>query len=206
MKKVIGIILCIALVFGLCACGGPSPTDVTNDFMKAVKEKDNETLKTVYGGGDLDLTKSVKDGKGKDEFDKLFGDALYKKLFDFDYEVSNEKVDADKATVDVKIKTYDLGAAFTNFINDYMAQAFSMALSGASEDAVNKKAEEIFLSKLEESKKDYEKTVTLNLSQKDDKWVVDELKTNGDFYNALTGGIIDVSKNIEKSFGSNKEN
>lgn len=200
MKKVIAIILSVALVFGLCSCGSPAPSEIANDFMKAIKEKDNETLKTVYAGGSLDITESVKEGEGGDEFDKLFGDALYEKLFAFEYEVSNEKIDGDKATVDVAIKTYGLGSAFTNFVSEYMAQAFTMALSGSSEEAIEKKALEILSAKIEETKMDYEKTVSLSLSKKEDQWVVDEVAEDSDFYNAITGGMLEATKNIENSF------
>lgn len=205
MKKIIGIILSLTLVLGLCACGGPTPTEAANDFMRAIKEQDTETLKTVYAGGSLDITEDVKKGKGKDEFDELFGDALYEKLFAFEYEVSNEKIDGDKATVDVAIKTYGLGTSFTNFVSEFMAQAFSLALSGASEDAINKKSVEIFSAKLDEAKLDYEKTVTLNLTKKDNGWVVDELAEDGDFFNAITGGMIEAAKNAEDMFSSGEE-
>lgn len=203
MKKVITVILCLAMVLGLCACGAQSPTDATNEFMKAIKEKDADALKTVYADGAIDLMKEAKqsDSSGvNDELAKIYNKELEEKLFDFDYDVSNEKVDEDKATVDVKIKTYGFGKAYVDLMEEYIEQLYKLAMDGKTDDEINKEAAEMLSAKLKDMKKDYEKTVTLPLSKKDDKWVVDSIKTNIDFYDVLTGGMLDSLKSLGNSF------
>ncbi|MCQ4638264.1 DUF4878 domain-containing protein [Anaerovorax odorimutans] len=211
MKKIIGIILSMVLVLGLCACGSPSPTDVTKDFMEAVKSQNAETLKTVYPDGEIDLLKeaqkkeSTDAEKADDALQKIYNEEMKDKLFDFDYEVSNEKIDGDKATVDVAITTYDLGSAFTDFATEFLKQAFSMALSGSSEKEINDKAAEILSAELSKMKKDYTGTATLSLSQKDGQWVMDKIDENNNFYNIITGGMGEAAKKIENSFGGSED-
>ena len=199
MKKIITIILCFAMALGLCACGAQSPTDATNDFMKAIKEKDADALKAIYSDGDIDLMKEAKqsDSSGVDaKLDEIYNKELEEKLFDFDYEVSNEKIDGDHATVDVKIKTYGFGTTFTKFMEEYFIQIFNMAMDGKSDDEIDKEATEMLSAKMKDMKKDYEKTITLSLSKKDDKWMVGSVDNNINFYDALAGGLLDSLKSL----------
>ncbi len=112
---------------------------------------------------------------------KVYEEQMMPKMLDFDYELSNEQIDGDKATVDVKITTYSIGDAFTAFFSDYMSQALILAFSDASEEELDSLATTILSGKLADlTEQKYEKTATLSLSMKDDKWVVDEIETGDD--------------------------
>ena len=39
--------------------------------------------------------------------------------------------------------------------------------------------------------KDYNGTATINLTKKDGKWQIDKFDDNGDFINALSGGVVE---------------
>lgn len=126
---------------------------------------------------------------------------LVPKLREFDYELSNEQIDGDTATVDVKITTYAAGDAFSSFMSDYISQAFTLALSGASEDQITELASSIFSSKIKTMEKSYTDTVTLNLTKVDGSWKVDALDNYGEIADALVGGLITTAQSIESAYG-----
>ena len=99
--------------------------------------------------------------------DKLFNEQLLPKMLDFEYEISNEKINGDKATVDVNIKTYRVGYAIFSFFGEYMSQAFALAFLDVSEDQLDALAVSILSGKIADFKeKTFEKTVTLQMSKK----------------------------------------
>ena len=208
MKKLsLALVVCLIVAFGFCGCGGPTPTQTADTFLTAVKAGDTETIKTVYDGKSFDVLAVLdedSEGDASDE-DIMEDDELVKmlieKMQDFDYELSNEKIDGDKATVDVKITTYNIGNAFTAFMTEYFTQAFALAFSDAADDQIEELANTILETKLNELKdKDYSETVTLNLVNKDDGWKVAKIKNDSDFYNAVTGGLVKAFESLEDAF------
>ncbi len=140
-----------------------------------------------------------------DEDEAMFK-ALYKRLVDFDYEVMNETIDDDSATVDVKISTYPFGAAMTEFISDYMTQALTLAFSDASEEKIEKLGETLFNEKINAlSEKSFSETVTIKLNKTEEGWKVAEIPENSDFYNAITGNLIKSLENLEDIYSSDEE-
>lgn len=205
-KMAIVIAVCLAVSLSLCGCGGPTPTETADTFLTAVKAGDVDTIKTVYAGDTFDVLATLEDedessdaGSAVDEdyFDKV----LMPKLLDFDYELSNEKIDGEKAGVDVKITTYDIGSAFTAFMSDYLTQAFTLAFSGASDEEMEKLANTIFESKINElEEKTYSETVSLDLVKDGDTWKVAPIDDDSDFMNALCGNMIKALDQIEDAF------
>ena len=203
------VALCFALSISLCGCGdkAPTPTETADTFLTAVKAQDTETIKTVYEGETIDMLASLdedeEESDGEDSLlsDEYFEKTLLPKMLDFDYELSNEKIDGNKATVDVKITTYDIGSAFTAFMADYFTQAITMAFEGASDEEIEKLANTTFESKMAELKeKTYSETVTLNLVNKDDVWKVAKIDDDSEFLNALTGNMIKALDQIEETY------
>ena len=215
VKKVsIAVALCLALAMTLCGCGGPTPTETADSFLTAVKAGDTDTIKTVYEGETFDLISNVEDGAfGEEEEDSeetdsgdlleddYFEKTLLPKIQDFDYELSNEKIDGDKATVDVKITTYDIGTAFSSFISEYFTQALTLAFSDTSEEQIEKIGETLFETKMNElTEKTYSETVQLNLVNKDDSWKVCQIEEDSDFLNALCGNMIKTMDQLEDAY------
>ena len=213
-KKLLIITLVMAMIVALSACGPkiPTPTETADTFLTAIKAKDGETLATVYAGGDLDLLDKAAeaDESGETNEDtgltKVYEEQMMPKMLDFDYELSNEQVNGDKATVDVKITTYRIGDAFTAFFSDYLSQALILAFSDASEEDLDALATTILSGKLADlTEKSYEKTATINLSMKDDKWVVDEVQTGDDIVDAITGGLVTAFSGMEDAMSAWEE-
>lgn len=212
MKKTLLVItIALAMLAALSACGPkiPTPTETADTFLTALKAQDKETLASAYAGGDLDLLEEAAESDESEETNedsgltKVYEEQMVPKLLDFDYEISNEQIDGDKATVDVKITTFRIGDAFTAFFSEYISQAFMLAFSDASEEDIDALATTILSGKLADlTEKSYEKTATLSLSMKDDKWVVDEIQTGDDIVDALTGGLVTAFSGMEDAMSA----
>ncbi|SCK01998.1 Uncharacterised protein [uncultured Eubacterium sp.] len=198
MKKIVTLILAFVICFALVSCGSPSPTDVTDSFLKAVKAQDAEEMAKVYAGDDFKVLDD--DGEEKEVLGAL-EKSIMTKFFDFEYKIANEKIDGDKAKVDVTFKTYKMGNAFTAFIGEYFSQALGLAFSGASDKQVEELAETLFTEQLDKlTKKDYTKTVSVSLEKVDDQWKISELDEESDVLNAMSGGLIEAINNTSNAF------
>lgn len=145
MKKIISIvttmILCIGCIATFTSCGTPSPTEVTTSFLEAVKAEDSDALKEVYAGDSLDFSSTtlLDDDTEKTDAVKKFK----KMLLDFDYEVTDEKIDGDKATVNVKLSTYEFGKAMTNMYTEMLENI--LEFSSLSDEESEKKSDEMLI-------------------------------------------------------------
>lgn len=202
-KKLCGLLLILTLILSFSACSTPSPTEVTTAFLQAVKEQNTEDMADLYAEGSWSLSEEASeeaDLEDQDELNKYFTDEVFPKLLEFDYEVLKEKIDGEKATVDVKITTYNLGDTFTVFVGEYLAQALALAFSDVEEAAVESLGTKLFKEKAGNMEKTYTKTLSIPLSQVDGAWIVDEIDEDSPFINALTGGLVDAAKELENSF------
>lgn len=213
-KKLLVITIVMAMLAALAACGPkiPTPTETADTFLTAVKAQDDETLATVYAGGELDLLEEAAEADESQTADEdsgltaVYEEQMVPKMLDFDYEISNEQIDGDKATVDVKVTTYNIGDAFTAFFSDYLSQALILAFSDASEEELDSLVTTILSGKLADlTEKKFEKTATLSLSMKDDKWVVDEIKSGDDIVDGLTGGLVSAFANMNDALSAWEE-
>ncbi len=198
-KRILVITLVMAMLACLCACGPkiPTPTETADTFLTALKAQDDETLATVYSGGELDLLEEAAETEDSEEaaedtgLTAVYEEQMVPKLLDFDYEISNEQIDGEKATVDVKFTTYNIGEAFTAFFGEYISQALVLAFSDASEEDLDALATTLLTGKLADlNEKSYEKTATLYLSMVDGKWMVDEIAAGDEIIDGLTGGLM----------------
>lgn len=215
-RKLLVITAIMVMIAVLSGCGPkiPTPTETTDSFLQALKSQDAEAIAGVYDGTDVDLLEAASDSAEDNETDvdsettdtgleAVYEEQMLPKMLDFDYELSNEQIDGDKATVDVKITTYRIGDAFTAFFSDYISQAFMLAFSDASEEDLDALATTILSGKLADlSEKTYEKTATLSLSMKDDKWVVDNIEDSDEFLDAITGGLVTSMKTMTDAFSA----
>ena len=139
-KKLLFVLAAVTIIMTFSACGAPGPTETADTFMTAIKEKDAETVKSVYAGKTFDLLQET-DKESDDAFEGTLDDTLAEKIFDFDYKLSDEKIDGDKATVKVSITTYDLGGAIEDFVSEYLTQAITLSFSGTSDKQIEKLSE-----------------------------------------------------------------
>ena len=210
-KKLLVITIVLAMLAALSACGPkiPTPTETADTFLTAVKAQDNESLAAVYAGDGLDLLEKAAEADESEIADedsgltRIYEEQMIPRMLDFDYELSNEQIDGDKATVDVKFTAYNIGDAFTAFFSDYLSQALMLAFSDPSEEDLDALAATVLSGKLADlTEKTYETTATLSLSMQDGKWVVDEIRTGDEIVDGLTGGLMTAFANMEDAFSA----
>ena len=110
------------------------------------------------------------------------------KVLEFDYQLGEEKIDGDKATVETTITTYPFGEIFTGIVADFIPQAF--ANPDMTDDDASALLDQLLMDALDKADKTYSKTITIELSQEDGEWVVQE---SDEMSNALTGGMLDFA-------------
>ena len=171
MKKVSILLLALCLIF-MTACGTASPTDALKADLENAKSSPDEII------GQL----------GEDGFGEEATQALVDKVLEFNYQLGEEKIDGDKATVETTITTYPFGEIFTGIVADFITQAF--ANPDMTDDDASALLDQLLMDALDKADKTYSKTITIELSQEDGEWVVQE---SDEMSNALTGGMLDFA-------------
>lgn len=212
-KSLFAVVAAFAMGVLLVGCiGGPapgSPTQVATDFLKAVKANDTTTMAKYYDGDvdeELDLAWLEETINESDELTpemRASAKALYDKIRDFDFKVSNEKIEGDKAHVDVEIKTYNFGTFFKDVFSDFVGKALTMALSGGDVSEAQFEAE---LAKVIDNNmnalkdKSFTTTVPLYLTKTSDGWKIEELDDS--FVDAVMGGLLSALGDFASMFGN----
>ncbi|WP_206460371.1 DUF4878 domain-containing protein [Anaerovorax sp. IOR16] len=201
MKKIITILLAIIMCLSVVSCRNePSPSDVVNSYMKALKENDTTTISKIYSGDTEAASFLDVAGVDTESYSEEFVTTLKEKLLSFEYTLSNEKVDGDTATVDVTIKTYNFGETFKAAVADYFQKALSMIFSDVSDEEMDELMESTVIEHLNNATFDYEKTAVIKLTKTDEGWKIDDFEDNADIINALTGGLIDFVTEMSDAF------
>ena len=187
MKKrvwVVGLIL--ALAMGLMACGGkPTASDQVKKDLDEFKSEDiEEEFEDVFGDN-----KELEE-KYHDEYLKFV-----KKIQDLDYEITDEDVKDDKATVTVKITTYDFGKAYQKTYEKVIADASSGAITAES-DIESYVYETMFKNLNAVKDKDYTKEVKISCVKEDDGEWNTSIYDNKEVQDALMGGMISAAMSV----------
>ncbi len=202
MKKLLALALVIVLALAMTACGGSgasadTPTDAANTFLKAVQEQDTDTMAKVYQGDPAEMDLIGDTEMDSEDIPAELSALLSEQMQQFEYEVSNEVVDEDTATVDVKITTVNIGKAFEDSINEFMEKAMAGEISSdTTQEELTAQLYAAFQEKLAAAEKDYEGTAVLNLTNVDGKWMVDQISQTDPLVNCLTGGLMDYSNSL----------
>ena len=125
-----------------------------------------ETL-TLYLDNTL-LTETIMNNDQKDRYKNI----LKKQYQNLAYEIKNETIDGDKATVEVEIKVYDyykINMASETYYSDNQDEF----KNGDTMDIV--KYNDYKLDELDKAKDKVTYTLNLTLHKEDDKWVLDDL-------------------------------
>lgn len=162
MKKIFSL-LALLLLFTGCSIG----TDMTNTPTKQV-----EAYLDSYQKLDDNVLNDLDDLVENTEY-TVEQKARYREIFkkhysNLKYEIKDEKIDGDKATVDAEVEVNDYSSVLSEKINedDYKD-------SNGNYDAT--KYFDYQLGKLEAATDKVKYTITFNLTKKDDKWVIDDL-------------------------------
>lgn len=247
MKKLpllLAAITALMMAFALTACSSPSPSDVVDKTLTAIKANDSKSLAQYYKGDNLNLgafnfnsisdaessssnqstgtdsssdaSKSSEstsadastDAKELTEDEQKILTQLTDKILDYDYEIGEETINGDTATVKVNFTSYDLktpvGEALASYLEDAFGAAMVEAFGGAKMDQDKLLAgfyEDLADGLEKQTEKNTTAEATFNLSKVDGQWVVDQV--NDDVLDAMTGGLYkslnDFSEGLESS-------
>ena len=199
-RRILSLLMVFVVTVSLCSCGTPSPTDTVDKFLNGIKTQNNEEIKGIYADEEFEFANELDEEDGK-ELNKVLQEKMFPMLMDFQYTLSNEVIDGNKATVDVTVKTYNFGGAFTNFMSNYLTQVFALAFSDSSESKIDKLAANLLETELTDlTEKTYEETATITLTYTENGWVIDELEDDGEVMNVLTGGIVKSVSSMNNLF------
>lgn len=167
MKKLVVCIVTVLFLLVGCTSEMDSPTKKVEIFLSKYQKQDQEII------DEFDVTMVEEEtltDEQKDKYRELMLDQ-YKNLI---YEIKEEKIDGNKATVDVEIEVYDYNTALSNaytYLDENQDEFFvDEVLDVVS--FINYKLEQ-----LTNFKDRVKYTITFNLSREDSnsEWVIDEL-------------------------------
>lgn len=120
---------------------------------------------------------------------KVHYNEFFKKMMDFDYSVDDVEINGDKATAQIKLKTY-------NFITEVMNARLNISdATSANHISGGKKSDEEIAQKelgkiFSEMQRKLEKQVKLTLTKTDDGWRIDNTCINDELYEDITSNLI----------------
>lgn len=161
-------LICLFLLIGLTGCKmGNTPTAKVEEVLKRYNNN-ADVVKTELG----DYLSSL----NLDEDNQTGYESVYMRQYsDLHYEIKDEKIDGDTASVTVQIKVYDYHTAEAD-INDYIS---SHQKDFHDDDDVysSSKALKYRIDELKKVKDKVEYTLDFTLTKVNDTWTVDTLTT-----------------------------
>jgi hypothetical protein len=188
-KVLLAILMLTIMVssLALVACGKTvSPSDIATAELKAFQTEDVDELAKAVAAGD-DIT---------------FPDEFLKQLQEFTYKIDGEKIDGNKAVVNVTISTFDLGAAYNTSIVQVVKDYYTAALAGTAgtEEELTQDIFNAFFEAAKSTSKDYTKTVDVTLDKTDGVWAFNDTE-NGDLIAAIWGGFMEAATEFAENAG-----
>lgn len=182
MKKLKKIIALSLLGISLVAFAGcnktESPKDVVSEYFEDIKFNAENEL----------VNNAIETENGEEEvFTKETEEALKDLVKKLEYTVGDEKIDGDKATVNVTVKGANLLELVTNTINDAMGATVGAIFSNKEMDdsEINNIVNKTLLENIKKSKVEERKgTVTLN--KRDNKW---KISTDDELTKLVLGNV-----------------
>lgn len=167
MKKILCIMSCLLLV---CGCNimdmKNTPTKQVEKFFNQYQTLDKNVLASLDGVVNKEMTLTLNQ---KEKYRDILKNH-YEKL---DYEIKEETINGDKASVKTEIEVYD----YTKTLRK--ADEMKLIHEEQFHDDAGVYSEELFqdyrLKELKDTKDRVKYTLYVTLTKKDGKWVVDEL-------------------------------
>lgn len=171
---------------GIGGCSSKSPSDVVNAYFTELKKGDSEQAGEFI---ESTISKTEEETSSeKDKTDEVMEEALKIYLSKIDAKVLSEKVEEDKATVEVEIN----GPNFSNMMMEVIGESLSQAFSGneVGEDYMSKS----FLEKVKESKSET-RTGKVNLTKEDKEW---KIKSDDNILSLMLGNYTEEDNSSNK--------
>ncbi len=159
-KIALALIVVLSMVV-LAGCGGNSPTDVVNSYFKEIKSGENNEVSNYIVGTVDEQTATDQDTDPKLE------EAISIYVSKLDAKVLSEKVDGDKATVEVELNGLNFGQMMITVLQENIADIFS----GKEQSSEDIGAD--FLAAVKSAKPESRKG-KINLTKVDNKWKIEQ--------------------------------
>jgi uncharacterized protein YcfL len=167
MKKLFSILLITFLLAG-CTFGKATPTQEVEVFFSKYQTLDTVVISQLNNMVDADATLSATQKTN-------YKEAIKRQYRDLSYEVKDEKIDGNKATVTVEIEVYDLHKTLKT-AEQYLADHSNLFTSGdGSFD--NNKYLDYRISQMSKEKEKIKYTLNLSLTKSDKGWILDDLSS-----------------------------
>lgn len=167
MKKIITLLVVSIICLTGCALLNKTPTDVVEKFLNNYKNNDKVVVDEL---NDYLATEELKEDEMKD-----YREIYLRQYSNLKYVVKNERIDGDKAEVEVQITVYDYyktnkasGDYLTTNKDDFVGNDGNIDLSKYLAYKINK---------LLDTTDTVDYTLTLTLNKVDNKWEIDPLTT-----------------------------
>ena len=161
MKKWLIGLLCMFSLVG-CSIGQDmtnTPTKKVEAYLDGYKQLDDSVVN--------DIDDLLKDAKYTVEQKTRYKEIMKKHYQDLKYEIKDEKIDGDKATVEVEIEVRDYSKVLSS---DVVPDEIKDEEGNYSEEAYDYQ-----LGQMENVKETVKYTVTFYLTKKDKEWQIDDL-------------------------------
>ncbi len=204
MKKSLSVILVLAIILALSACG-TKPETAVDGYFTAAKAFDPEGMKAMVDPANEEAVSAIaefSDGS-EDEYTKYFQDYLKESAKKITYTISGSEVDGDTAIVTVECKYIDGGPILSATVAEAFKKMMGIAFSGAelTEEETNQMFLDIMNEQTESLEETYkETTVKINCIKKDSTWYIADV--NDDLLDVVTSGFVSAASDLGKAFGS----
>ena len=167
MKKILSIFsICLLLLITTACSLGSTPTSAVESLLAKYNNQDEEIV--------VELDDYVNDSELTDEQNNKYKSVYLRQFKDMKYEIKEEKIDGDDATVTVQITVYDYYTV-NKKVADYLQQNPDEFKTDGEYD------ESLFtdykLKELEKVNETVDYTIEFTLSKIDNEWQINDLTT-----------------------------
>ena len=167
MKKLLAVLLLLAVFISGCSLMASGPKDAVTKFLNKYKNNDQSVVN--------ELNDYLKTEELDEETLEDYREIYLRQYSNLKYEIKDEKIDGDKATVDVQITVYDYYKTNVESGNYFTANQADFVDDDGDIDFV--KYFKYKVKKMLDTTDTVDYTLTLNLSKNDDKWEIEPLTT-----------------------------
>ena len=166
MKKILLCMLAILTFSGCSLMMSETPTSVVEDYLHKYQTLDEDLLDQLSAVLDMDNL--------SDDNKTAYEDVMKRQYQDLDYEIKNEKIDGDEATVEVEVSVYDYQSV-SNDADKYLEE-HKEEFYGTDKKVDTDKYMEYRIGKLNDAKDKVTYTIYFTLNKDDNgKWKLNDL-------------------------------
>ena len=164
MKKIVTIFLIFFILIG-CDNFNNSPIKRVEEFLNKYQLLDEKLIK--------ELDYSIESNELNEDEKNLYREIMKKQYRDLTYVIKDEEIDGDNATVKVEIEVYDYNKSISE-ASDYFI-TYQNEFLDEEGNIIKSKYIDYKLKLMKENDSRIKYTLTLSLSKKGDKWILDDI-------------------------------